>query len=133
RVASDRGEALPVDVLMKLAASTDQHIKRLAVENLGQSADLPDIPRLEAMISKTPVGPAKATAKDREKKQAAERKALDDEIKLTVKKIRFRKDLSLAKGAEAWREVIRKASLDPALAEFAWRHDCELTTAGCSP
>jgi tetratricopeptide (TPR) repeat protein len=133
RVASDRGEALPVDVLMKLVASPDQQIKRLAVENLGQSAALSDIPRLEAMISKTPVAPVKASAKDEEKKQAAERKALDEEIKLTIKKIRFRQELTLAKGGDAYREVIRKATLDPSLDDFAWRYDCEITAAGCSP
>jgi tetratricopeptide (TPR) repeat protein len=132
-VANNRGEALPVDVLLKLAASSDQNIKRLAVEHLGQSADLPDIPRLEAMIPKTPVAPSRAPATDAEKKQAEDRKAFEDEIKLTVKKIRLRKDLSLAKGGEAWREVIRKALLDPTLADFAWRYDCELTAAGCSP
>src|SRR6185369_15000397 len=132
RVANDRGEALPVDVLLKLAASSDQKIKRLAVENLGQSADLSNIPRLEAMISKAPA--TAAPAKDKKDKEATDRKALDDEIKLTVKKIRFRSDLTLAKvGPDAWREVIRKASLDPTLANFAWRYDCELTSAGCSP
>jgi tetratricopeptide (TPR) repeat protein len=127
RVASDRGEALPVDVLLKLTASSDQQIKRLAVENLGQSAGMPDIPRLEAIISKTP-----AAAKDQKDKEASDRKALDDEIKLTVKKIRFRNELTLAKSAQAVREVIRKALLDPTLADFAWRYDCELTAAGCS-
>ncbi|HEU4435615.1 MAG TPA: transglutaminase domain-containing protein [Pyrinomonadaceae bacterium] len=131
RVASDRGELLPVDVLMKLAASPNQQIKRLAVENLGQSAAVSDIPRLEAMISKISV--AKPSAKDEEKKHAAERKALDEEIKLSIKKIHFRNDLTLAKSAEAYREVIRKATLDTELDDFAWRFDCEITSSGCSP
>ena len=133
RVANDRGELLPVDMLMKLAASPDQQIKRLAVQNLGQAAAVSDIPRLEVMISKTFVAPTKASAKDEEKKAAADRKALDEEIKLSIKKIRFRNELALAKGAEAYREVIRKATLDPALDDFAWRYDCEIAPAGCSP
>jgi len=134
RIANDRGEALPLDVLLKLAASSNQQIKRLAVENLGQCAAVSDIPRLQAMISKTSAtASTKPSAKGEEKKDAAERKALDEEIDLSIKKIRFRNELAVAKGAEAWREVIRKATLDPALDDFAWRYDCEITSAGCSP
>ena len=125
RVANDRGESLPVDSLMKLATSSEQMIKTLAVESLGQSAAVSDIARVESLISKEPV-PASAKEKDA-------RKAFDDEIKLSVKKIRFRNDLSLAKTAEEQREIIRKATLDRTLDDFAWRFDCELTDAGCTP
>ena len=125
RVANDRGESLPVDSLMKLATSTNEKIKTLAVESLGQSAAVSDIARVESLISKAPV-PTETKEKDA-------RKAFDDEIKLSVKKIRFRNDFSLAKTAEERREIIRKAALDSSLEDFAWRFDCELTDAGCAP
>lgn len=107
KVAIARRESLPVDQLLKLAASTNEQIKKLAIENLGQSASVADIPRLE----RSPV-------KDSE------------ELKLTIKKIRLRHELSLAKSAQQSREIIQKA--DASLAAFAWRLDCESTNAGCS-
>jgi tetratricopeptide (TPR) repeat protein len=127
RVANDRGEALPVVQLMKLAASQEDKVKRLAVESLGQSALVADIPQLEALLAKTPT-PA-ANAKDEE---STARKALHEEIKLSIKKIRLRNDLGLAKDAAQRREIIRKTSTDAALADFALRFDCELSDAGCS-
>src|SRR4029079_18691106 len=64
---------------------------------------------------------------------ASSQKALDDELKLTVKKIRFRQELGSAKSATESREIIRKALSESSLADFAWRYDCEPTVAGCSP
>ena len=125
-VANNRGDLLPVDTLMKLAASRNEKIKTRAIESLGQSASVSDIPKLEALLSKTA---APANPKD---KEASARKALDDEIKLSIKKIRFRNDLGLTK-KEQWREVIAKATSDSTLDDFAWRFDCELSVAGCAP
>jgi len=127
QVANERGDVLPVDALMKLAASPNGDIRRLAVESLGQSAAVFDIPKLEALLSKNT---APVSAKD---KESAARKALEEEIKLSIKKIRFRHDLSLANDRKHRREIILKASSEAALADFAWRYDCELTTPGCSP
>ncbi|HET7287984.1 MAG TPA: hypothetical protein VFI71_10955, partial [Pyrinomonadaceae bacterium] len=50
-----------------------------------------------------------------------------------IKKIRFRHDLSNAKSVNEQREIVGKASADAALADFAWRYDCEATVAGCTP
>ncbi len=127
QAANERGESLPVDALMKLTASRDKPIKKHAVKSLGQSAGVLDIPKLEALLSKTT---SPSSANDGE---AAARKALDEEIKLSIKKIRFRNDLNLAKDREHARKIILAASLDTDLDDFAWRYDCELTTAGCSP
>jgi tetratricopeptide (TPR) repeat protein len=127
RVANDRGESLPVDALMKLAISPNAKIKTLAAESLGQSAAVSDIPRIEALVSKTPIA---AAAKQ---KETAARKAFEEEIKLSIKKIRFRNDLSLVKNVEEGREIIRKAASDPTLRDFAWRFDCEATVGGCAP
>jgi tetratricopeptide (TPR) repeat protein len=118
QVAELRGEALPVDSLLKLVASKDQQVSKLAAQSLGFSATVSDIPRIEALISKD---------------SAAAKKPLDDELKLSIKKIRFRNDLNTAKSTTETREIISKALTDPLLDEFAWRYDCEPTPNGCGP
>src|SRR6185295_6750481 len=82
------------------------------------SATVADIPRIEALVSKD---------------SAAAKKSLDDELKLSIKKIRFRNDLKTAKSTTETRQIISKALADPLLDEFAWRYDCEATTNGCGP
>ena len=131
QAAINRGDLLPIDALFKLTASPNQRIKLLAIENLGQMAGVPDIPKLEALISRTA-----ATTSSTDKaavERTAEQKLIDDEISLSIKKILLRQDLTLAKGPEQWREIIRKAASDPLLDDFAWRFDCEMRVAGCLP
>jgi len=118
QVANTRGETLPLDALFKLVSSSDQQVSKLAAQSLGLSATVTDIPRIEALISKD---------------SASAKKALDDELKYAVKKIRFRHELSTAKSDTEYREIIRKALSDSSLADFAWRYDCEPSIAGCSP
>src|SRR6185503_9896176 len=65
QVAELRGEVLPVDVLLKLVASSDQQVRNLAAQSLGISASVSDIPRIEALVSKD---------------SAAAKKPLDDEL-----------------------------------------------------
>jgi len=115
QVAEQRGEALPVESLLKLVASSDQQVSRLAAQSLGLSATVADIPRIEALVSKS------STA------------APDDDLKLSIKKIRFRNELSTAKTLPEQREIISKALTDPLLDEFAWRFNCEATVDGCGP
>lgn len=107
-VAIGRRESLPVDQLLKLAASTNEQIKKLAIESLGQSASVADIPRLESSLSKD-----------------------SESVKIAVRKIQLRHELNLSKSAQQSREIIQKA--DASIADFAWRFDCEATIAGCSP
>lgn len=118
QVAEQRGEALPLDSLLKLVASSDPQVSRLAAQSLGLSASVADIPRIEALVSKD---------------STAAKKSLDDELKLSIKKIRFRNELSIAKTLAEQREIISKALTDPLLDEFAWRYDCEGTVDGCGP
>ena len=118
QVANDRGESLPVDALIKLVASSDQQVSKLAVQSLGLSASVADVPRLEALISKD---------------SASTKKALDDELKLAIRKIRFRHELSAAKTATESREIINKALSESSLTSFAWRYHCEATVSGCGP
>src|SRR5688572_27990895 len=126
QVANYRGDQLPVQSLLKLAASPNEEVKKLAIESYGQSATVEEIPQLEALRPKTPAGA------DAKSKEASSRKALDEAITVAIKKIRFRNDLRLAK-KEQWRELILKASSDASIDDYAWRFDCELTTQGCSP
>ena len=118
QVAYVRGESLKVEPLLKLITSSDQHVSNYAVQCLGFSATVADIPRIEALISKD---------------SAEAKKTLDDGIKTTIKKIRFRYELSNAKNPNEQREIIAKAFADASLADFAWRYDCEATVAGCTP
>ena len=118
QVAEQRGEALPVDSLLKLVASSDPQVSKLAAQSLGISASVSDIPGIEALVSKD---------------GAAAKKPLDDELKLSIQKIRFRNEVSTAKNATEAREIIGKALTDPLLDEFAWRFDCEATVNGCGP
>ena len=118
QVAELRGEALPVESLLKLVTSSDQQVSKLAAQSLGLSGSASDIPRIEALVSKN---------------SAATKKLLDDELKLSIKKIRFRNELSTATTATAAREIISKALTDAELDEFAWRYHCEATVAGCGP
>ncbi|HEX2269790.1 MAG TPA: HEAT repeat domain-containing protein, partial [Pyrinomonadaceae bacterium] len=108
RVANARGEWFPADQLLKPAASTNDSIKNLALESLGNSASIADIPKIEKALSKN-----------------------TEELKLAIKKIQFRHELSLAKSAQELQEIIQKA--DASLADFAWPFNCEATIAGCSP
>lgn len=106
QTARYRVESLPLDSLLKLASSSNETIKRLAIDSLVLSAGVADIPKIESL------------------------KGLDEERKIAIKRIRFRNELGLAKTPEEMRELIRKA--DSSLAEFAWCFDCEASAAGCS-
>jgi tetratricopeptide (TPR) repeat protein len=114
QVALQRGEPLPLAPLLKLVSSPNKQVSKFAAENLAVSATVADIPHIEALISKD-----------------GSRKECDDQIKLVVKKINFRNTLAAAKNEDEKRALISKTLADAALADFAWRHDCEATIAGC--
>ena len=118
QVAIIRAEALPVDSLFKLIASSDEQVSKLAAESLGLSANVSDIPRIEGLVSKN---------------STAAKKSVGEELKLSIKKIRLRNEMSAAKSATEVREIISKALTDPTLDDFAWRYHCEATVAGCGP
>ena len=117
QVANERGESLPVGALFKLVASSDQKVSKLAVQSLGLSGNVADVPRLEALISK----------------DASSKEVLDNELKITIRKIRFRHELGAAKSPTESRELINKTLSDDSLADFAWRYHCEATVPGCDP
>ncbi|HEX5876680.1 MAG TPA: transglutaminase domain-containing protein [Pyrinomonadaceae bacterium] len=116
QVGNERREALPLDALFKLVASSNEQVSKLAIQSLAFSAAVSDISRIEALISKD-----------------GSKKVRDDELKITVKKIRFRNELSAAKTPAHSREIIAKAMSDFSLANFAWKYDCENSISGCTP
>ncbi|HET9528374.1 MAG TPA: HEAT repeat domain-containing protein, partial [Pyrinomonadaceae bacterium] len=115
QVAIARGESLPVAPLLKLVLSSDKQVSTLAAQNLAFSASISDISSIETRISKN-----------------GARKSLDDELRVTIKKINFRHQLNSAKTEDERRELMGKSLSDSALADFAWRHHCEATVAGCT-
>lgn len=115
QVAIARGESLPVAPLLKLLLSSDKQVSTLAAQNLAFSASMSDISLIEALISKD-----------------GARKALDNELKNTIKKINFRHQLSSAKTEDERRELIGKSLSDSSLTDFAWRYHCEATVNGCT-
>jgi tetratricopeptide (TPR) repeat protein len=117
QVANDRAESLPLEALFKLVASSNQQVSERAAQSFGLSAGVSDIPRVEALISKDASGA---------------KKTLNDQLNISIKKIRFRHELGTAKSPAESREIIRKALSDSSLADFAWRYDCEATVSGCA-
>ncbi len=115
QVALWRTEPLPMSQLLLLVSSPDKQVSTLAAQNLALAANAADIPRVEALISKD-----------------GSKKDLDNELKLSVKKINFRHQLGTAKTEDERRDLVRKILSDAALAEFAWRFYCEATTDGCT-
>jgi Flp pilus assembly protein TadD len=118
QVANVRGEPLAIEPLLRLVTSTNQEVSKAAARCLSLAATVADIPRVEALVSKD---------------SAEAKKAIDDELKLSVKKIRFREELRTAKNSDEWRAIIGKTYADAALADFAWLFDCEASVAGCAP
>jgi Flp pilus assembly protein TadD len=118
QVALWRSETLPMTQLLSLVSSSDKQVSTLAVQNLALSAGAADSPRVEALISKD-----------------GSKKALDDELRLTLRKINFRQQLGNAKTAEERIKIVNEAlsSADAALAQFAWLYHCESPTEGCTP
>jgi hypothetical protein len=116
-VALARSERLPLEPLLKLVKSTDQRVSQTAAQCLSLASGVADIPRLEALLSTNSSGA---------------KKALDDELKNSIRKIRFRQELAAAKSDDEKRALIGKAYADPALANFVWLFDCEALPAGCS-
>jgi len=114
QVANLRAEVLPVAPLLKLTSSPNKQVAKLAAQNLALESPA-DVPAIQALISKD-----------------GSRKEIDDELKLTLRKIDFRVSLSAAKTEEEKRATIDKALDDAALADYAWRFTCEATTNGCA-
>lgn len=115
QVALWRGETLSLNQLFTLVSSPEKQVSILAAQNLALSATVADIPRLEALVSKN-----------------GSKIDLDDELKLSIRKINFRHQLNTAKTEDEQREILYKSLADASIAHFAWAFYCEAATEGCT-
>ncbi|MGH9966323.1 MAG: transglutaminase domain-containing protein, partial [Pyrinomonadaceae bacterium] len=129
QTAIERAEPLPVDLLLKLLTTNDPNVKRLAAENLGLSAGVSDIDRLEGSI--VSLAQRLPGAKDPSVGQSD----LAEELRRSIKKIRFRHQLTAASKTtgQSPKEIIKEGLSDSQLAEFVWRYVCEATPGACVP
>jgi tetratricopeptide (TPR) repeat protein len=119
QVAWLRNELLPAPELLKLLSSTSGEVRRLAALNLGQSGSGADIKSILAFMNTlAPAASSTPTA-------AAEPKALDlgptlnDNLQLTITKIRLREQLATASG-ETRQQLIKKGLANPKITEWVW-------------
>lgn len=134
QTANERLEALPVDLLLRLLLSSNKRIERLAAESLGLSANVSDIARIEKFIALSETRPSKPSADDKSKPSADDKSQSDlaSELKLSIKKIRFRDKLTSATktSAQSLKEVIKQGLSDPQIAGFVWQV-CEEAPGTC--
>lgn len=115
QISWERDELLPTAALFKLLSSSNNGVRRLAALHLGQSASVADIKSIEDYSIKP------AVAKDgmNSSKPSEYVSSFNDELQLTIKKIRLREQLATA--SRDTREQLIKSSLaDPQLAEWIW-------------
>lgn len=112
RLALESRTRLPVEPLMSLLRSSDREITRLAAMNLATSATSRDIARIEESARR----PAPVTS---EKVEGKPPRSLADELRATVKKIRWRERLE-ASDATSRDALFKEAFADGDLAEWAW-------------
>jgi tetratricopeptide (TPR) repeat protein len=115
-----RHELLPATELLKLLSSSNSEVRRLAALNLGQSGSVGDIKSIEGYLNK-PAAATRSTpgvAADPGKSPDSVA-SLDNDLQLTISKIRLREQLSAAAG-EAREQLIKKSLADPKLTEWVW-------------
>lgn len=103
---------LPIDPLMSLLSSNDRELTQLVALNLAVSGTGRNIARLEEAARK-------ATAVSTEKSKVKPVRPLSEELRVTIKKIRWRERLEAAEPTS--REAIfKEAFADDDLAAWAW-------------
>lgn len=110
-----RGEPLPIEPLLKLVKSTDSNVSKAAAQDLTLLTTAADLQRLEALVSKDEA-----------------KNPVNDEIKLSIRKLHLRQDWNAAKTEDQRRAIVSKAYADATLASYAWLLECEATVAGCA-
>lgn len=113
-----RHELLPPAELMKLLSSSNSEVRRLAALNLGQSAMTSDIKSLEGYLNKAVASVGPNSAPDLSRPNAPS-PLLNEDLQLTITKIRLREQLSTTAGAER-QQLIKKGLADPKLTEWVW-------------
>lgn len=129
QLAGQSRTKLPVDSLIGLLAGNDRKLTRLVLSNLAISASTRDISRIETVVGKlTEPPPDKPDKFDREIFSAIKFRPLAEELKTTVKRIRWREKLEA--GEPGSREaVFKEAFADADLASWAWPYVRDLIEA----
>jgi tetratricopeptide (TPR) repeat protein len=115
-----REELIPAPELLKLLSSSpSREVRRLAALNLGQSGSESDIKSIQAFMKVPEPAPESAPVAVADPKTPDPGPSLNDNLQLTISRIRFREQLATASG-EAREQLIKKGMTDPKLAEWVW-------------
>ena len=115
-----RRELLPVAELLNLLSSSNSEVSRLAALNLGQSGSVADIKSIEDFLTRPAAsGGSTPSVADDSLKHPEAGSPLNNELQLTIRKIRFRQELSITSG-EARQLLLKKNLADPRLSEWVW-------------
>ncbi|HYV25501.1 MAG TPA: hypothetical protein VE969_09720, partial [Pyrinomonadaceae bacterium] len=120
QVAYARGEMLPYNELYKLISSPSFEVRRLAAKNLGDSTTLTNVGHLEELanvLAGQAPGSVRPATGDKPQPNN-EGKAIANELRVSIKKIRLRN--SLAVNAEERSKLISDAARDPELVDWIW-------------
>lgn len=116
-IAFDRKEQLPAETLFKLLDSPSKEVRRLAAINLGESASVSDIARIEARAEKLS---SDSSATDKTKNEDKENAMpLAFELRRSIKIIRLRDELAGAVG-DLRKQLINRAMSDKEIADWVW-------------
>ena len=115
QIAFERGERLPVLLLLGLLSSSNADIVRLAAADLSRSGSLKDVPVIQQQIDGLSAGKAPGTDKDKESR------GLTQALKSLIKEIRLRDQLDNAQAQGQSRQQILEAALtDRDIASWVW-------------
>ena len=136
QIAWVRHELVPAPQLLQLLSSSNSEVRRLAALNLGQSGGVADIKSIEPFLDKAPAAAATPTV-TADSKPVDLGPTLNNNLQLTITKIRLREQLATASG-QARQQLIEKGLADPKLTEWVWyrfvkNHDEERATAESQP
>lgn len=129
QLAGQSRTKLPVDSLIGMLAGNDRKLTRLVLSNLAISASTRDIPKIETVVGKlTEPPPDKADKFDREIFPPFKFRPLAEELRTTVKRIRWREKLE-SSDAGSREAVFKEAFADTDLASWAWPYVRDLIEA----
>jgi len=136
QIAWVRQELVPAPQLLQLLSSSNSEVSRLAALNLGQSGSVADIKSIEPFLDKPPAAAATPTV-TADSKPVDLGPTLNDNLQLTITKIRLREQLATASG-QTRQQLIEKGLADPKLTEWVWyrfvkNHDEERANAESQP
>lgn len=124
QLAGQSRTKLPVDSLIGLLAGNDRTLRRLVLSNLAISASTRDISRIETVVGKLTEPPLDKF----EIVSAIKLRPLAEELRTTIKKIRWREKLEAADPSSR-EAVFKEAFADNDVAAWAWPYVRDLIEA----